>query len=84
MGYDAMQFACCCGQPPDRILEIGFTSDQSMVVHFWCSVCNRVGFMALSLDECRQQCPPPDAHSDMLVAAGDASFLQSVGIAASG
>jgi hypothetical protein len=80
MGYRAMQFACCCGAPPDRILEIGFTSDGNMVVHFWCSACNRVLFISLSLDECRQGCPPADTRADSLSAAVDADFLRSLGI----
>jgi hypothetical protein len=83
MGYRAMQFTCCCGQPPDRILEIGFTSEGNMVVHFWCSVCHRVFFISQSPDECRQQCPPADTRADSLSAAADARFLHSLGIAVS-
>jgi hypothetical protein len=81
MGYRAMQFACCCGDPPDRILEIGFTSDGKMAVHFWCSACRRVFYITQSLDECRRECPPPDTWADSLSAAEDARFLQSLGIA---
>jgi hypothetical protein len=84
MGYRAMQFACCCGQPPDQILEVGFTSDGMMVVHFWCSACKRVHFVSQSLDKCRRECPPPDTRADSLSAAGDARFLRSLGIAVSG
>ena len=84
MGYRAMQFACCCGDPPDQILEIGFTSDRMMVVHFWCSACHRVIYMAQSLEECWQECPPTDARADSLSAAEDERFLQSLGIAVSG
>jgi hypothetical protein len=83
MGYRAMQFACHCGQPPDRILEIGFTSEGNMVVHFWCSACQRVLFISQSLDECRQECPPADSQADSLSAAVDARFLRSMGIAVS-
>ena len=83
MGYRAMQFACRCGQPPDRILEIGFTSEAQLVVHFWCSNCQRVFYMSQALDECRLECPPPDAEADSRSAAEDARFLRSIGIAAS-
>jgi hypothetical protein len=83
MGYRAMQFACHCGQPPDRILEIGFTSEGNLVVHFWCSACNRVLFISQSLDECRRECPPADTRADSLSAAVDAHFLRSIGIAVS-
>ena len=82
MGYRAMQLDCYCGQAPDRILEIGFTSDRRMVVHYWCSSCSRVLFISQSLDECGQACPPPDTEAKMQFAAEDARFLQSLGIAA--
>ena len=81
MGYRAMQFACCCGEPPDQILEIGLTSDAKIVVHFWCSKCQRVFYMSRALDECRQECPPADTRADLLSAAEDAHFLRSLGIA---
>lgn len=84
MGYRAMQFACYCGQPPDRILEVGFTSDRHIVVHFWCSACSRVLFISRSLAECEKACPAPDAQAEARSAAEDARFLQSLGIAASG
>ena len=76
-----MQLACYCGEAPDRILEVGFTSDRNMVVHFWCSACNRVLFMSRSLDECDQACPPPDREAEIQSMAADARFLQSLGIA---
>ena len=50
------------------------------MVHFWCSVCQRVLYMCQSLEECRQECPPPDTRADSLSAAGDARFLRSLGI----
>ena len=81
MGYRAMQLACCCGQAPDRILEVGFTSDQHMVVHFWCSACSRVLFISQSLDACEHACPPPDTEADAHLKTEDARFLQSLGIA---
>ena len=83
MGYRAMQLACYCGQAPDRILEVGFTSDRNLVVHFWCSACNRVLFLSHSLEECTQACPTLDAPVQDRVAADDARFLQSLGIAES-
>jgi hypothetical protein len=55
-----------------------------MVVHFWCSTCNRVLFLSQSLDECALACPPPDAQAESQSAAEDARFLQSLGIAVSG
>jgi hypothetical protein len=83
MDYRAMQFTCHCGQTPDRILEIGFTSERHMVVHFWCAACSRVLFISQPLDECAQACPPPDTESETQSASEDARFLQSLGIAVS-
>jgi hypothetical protein len=84
MGYRTMHFACHCGQPPERILEIGFTSQRHMVVHFWCSACNRVLFISRPLEECELGCPPPDDEAETQSAAADARFLQSLGIAVPG
>jgi len=81
MGYRAMQLACYCGQAPDRILEVGFTSEGNMVVHFWCSACSRVLFTSKSLEECAKACPPPDVEAQKHSADADASFLHSLGIA---
>jgi hypothetical protein len=83
MDYRAMHFACYCGQTPDRILEIGFTSERHMVVHFWCAACNRVLFISRTLDECAQLCPPLDTETETQSASEDARFLQSLGIAVS-
>jgi hypothetical protein len=83
MGYRAIPLVCFCGDRPDRILEVGLTSDQAMVIHFWCSTCNRVLFVTKGLAECAQECPAPDAEDAPPQAAmDDARFLQSLGIAA--
>jgi hypothetical protein len=81
MEYRAMQLNCYCGQAPDRILEVGLTSDRHLVVHFWCSACSRVLFVSRTLDECEEACPAPDAETETQSAAEDARFLQSLGIA---
>jgi hypothetical protein len=74
-----MPLECYCGERPDQILEVGFTSDRHMVIHYWCSACNRVIFTSRSLDECREMCPEPD-EDPAIADARDASFLQSLGI----
>jgi hypothetical protein len=81
MGYRAMQLACYCGETPERILEVGFTSDRHVVVHFWCSACNRVLFTSHSLEECEQACPAPDGEVQAQSSAEDLRFLHSLGIA---
>ena len=83
MGYRAMQLNCYCGQAPDKILEVGFTSDRHLVVHFWCSACSRVLFISQPLEECAQLCPPLDTETETQSASDDARFLQSLGIAVS-
>ena len=82
MSYRALPLTCFCGEVPDRILEVGFTSDQHMVIHFWCSACKRVLFNSKTLDECAEECPPADKADLQLTAAADARFLESLGIAA--
>jgi len=83
MNYRAIQLACPCGEVPDRILEVGVTSDRRLVVHFWCSSCSRVLFVSRSLSECAEMCPSADPGSDPhMHSPEDAQFLQSIGIAA--
>jgi hypothetical protein len=81
MGYRALLLRCSCGEVPERILEVGLTSDRQIVVHFWCETCNRVFYMCKSLDECAVECPPPGEDAAMVAAAADARFLESLGIA---
>ena len=81
MNYRPLSLACYCGEVPDRILEVGFTSDRHMVVHFWCSSCNRVLFVSHTMEECEAHCPPPEeAATPAGSPEDDARFLQSIGI----
>ena len=81
MSYRALPLACYCGERPDRILEVGLTTEGSMVVHYWCASCSRVLFTSKPLAECLQECPPPDdTDAPPQVAAEDARFLQIMGI----
>jgi hypothetical protein len=83
MNYRPIPLSCYCGEAPDRILEVGFTSDRHMVIHFWCSSCSRVLFLSRTLDECEAACPPPDKAARSREAADDTRFLQSIGISMS-
>jgi hypothetical protein len=81
MSYRPLPLSCYCGEVPDRILEVGFTSEHHMVVHYWCSSCSRVLFVTKTLDECADACPPRDASDNPFDhASEDAQFLQSIGI----
>lgn len=82
MNYRAMPLECYCGQVPEQILEVGFTSDLHMVIHYWCSACNRVVFLSRTLQECRDLCPQP-SEDPSIAAADDARFLESLGIRSS-
>jgi len=75
-----MQFACPCGQAPDRILVVGFTSEGNLVVHYWCNACKRVLFDSKTPEECAAVRPPADVEAEKRSAQADASFLQSIGI----
>ena len=74
-----MPLECYCGQVPEQILEVGFTSDHNLVIHYWCSACKRVIYTSRPLDDCRTMCPRPE-EDPTLAAAEDAQFLQSLGI----
>jgi hypothetical protein len=80
MSYSPLPLVCYCGEVPDRILEVGFTSDRSMVIHYWCSACSRVLFVSKSLAECEDACPSADDTNSFGHSSEDARFLQSVGI----
>jgi hypothetical protein len=86
MSYQHAPLICECGEAPDRILEIGFTAEHELVVHFWCSGCNRVVYVSKTLADCWRDCPAPEAVTQLPVvhtadiAAADARFLQSIGI----
>jgi len=79
MNYRAMPLECYCGEVPEQILEVGFTSDRHLVIHYWCAACNRVVFLSRTLEECGNLCPLPDKDVS-LAAADDARFLESLGI----
>jgi hypothetical protein len=79
MSYRALPLECYCGEVPEQILEVGFTSEQHLVIHYWCAACKRVIFCTRTMEECRKLCPEPEKGSDE-AAAEDARFLQSMGI----
>lgn len=86
MSYHHLPLICECGEIPERILEIGLSSEHELVVHYWCSECRRSVCVAKALTECWRQCPEPDLTPKLLAAvpaaptAADAVFLQSMGI----
>ena len=79
MSYRALPLECYCGEVPEQILEVGFTSDQHLVIHYWCSACERVVFLSRTIEQCRGACPAPELD-ELDAASQDARFLQSIGI----
>jgi hypothetical protein len=73
MSYRHLSLSCACGQTPDRIVEVGFTDHHELVIHWWCSVCNRVVCVSRPLTECWKDCPEPEI-------VDDARFLQRIGV----
>jgi hypothetical protein len=90
MSYRHLPLTCECGEVPARILEIGFTAEHELVIHYWCSKCNRVVCVSKPLNECWRECPPrgfPQSVPRIAAPTGlvehtaeDARFLQSIGI----
>jgi hypothetical protein len=84
MSYRALPLECHCGEIPERILEVGFTSDRHVVIHYWCSSCKRVLYVSRTIEECGELCPEAEVEPAQIVpeeaAAHDAQFLQSMGI----
>lgn len=73
MSYRHLPLRCACGQTPDRIVEVGFTDDHELVIHWWCSECNRVVCASKPLTECWKECPKPEIVDDV-------RFLQRIGV----
>jgi hypothetical protein len=81
MSYRHLPLTCECGQIPARILEVGFTAEHELVIHYWCSQCKRVVCVSKPLAECWKDCPQPVAEEPVEdMASEDARFLHSIGV----
>jgi hypothetical protein len=90
MSYRHLPLTCKCGEVPARILEIGFTAQHELVIHYWCSECRRVVCVSKPFTECWRECPQPAAShpapgpvvptQPVDPTAEDARFLQSIGV----
>src|ERR1035441_1955878 len=49
MNHRHLSLRCQCGEIPDRIAEVGFTDEHSMVIHWWCTNCKKVVYVTKSL-----------------------------------
>jgi hypothetical protein len=88
MNYRHLALYCHCGEIPDRIAEVGFTDDHNLVIHWWCTQCQKVVYVAKSLTDCWRACPSPNHSLDHLLPKlipdahldEDAQFLRSIGV----
>ncbi|MGA2724161.1 MAG: hypothetical protein ABSG79_17345 [Bryobacteraceae bacterium] len=83
MTYRHMEMCCGCGEPPDRIDEVGFTDEHELVIHWWCLRCRRVVYVSKPLSDCWRDCPKPDVReeeAESVYQSADALFLQSIGV----
>ena len=51
MSYHRLELCCGCGEPPDRIDEVGFTDEHELVIHWWCLRCSKVVYVSKRLDD---------------------------------
>ena len=79
MSYRHLDLCCGCGEPPDRIDEVGLTEEHELVIHWWCLRCRKVVYVTKSLSDCWRDCPRSDVGKDEVESA-DAQFLQSIGV----
>lgn len=90
MNYRHLSLHCNCGEVPDRIAEVGFSEDHSLVIHWWCTRCQKVVYVAKSLTDCWRECPSPNYSLDLTlpkldldaIQDEDAEFLRSIGVRA--
>jgi hypothetical protein len=89
MSYRHLPLTCECGEVPARILEIGFTAEHELVIHYWCSACHRVVCVSKPFTECWRECPQPEVlqraprlatQTRTAESAEDSRFLQSIGV----
>ena len=88
MNYRHLSLHCDCGDVPERLVEVGFSEDHHLVVHWWCEKCERVVYISKPLTECWLECPGKDHSLDSVLAEwsgearedADAKFLHSMGV----
>ncbi len=88
MNYRHLPLACGdCGEIPEQIMEVGFTQDHQLVIHWWCGKCNRVVYLAKPLVDCWRECPREQESLDYRleelqkhIQDEDARFLKSLGV----
>jgi len=88
MNYRHLSLRCQCGEIPDRIAEVGLTDDHNLVIHWWCTRCQKVVYVSKPLTDCWRECPSAQQSlervlpgvSDDTYRDQDADFLRSIGV----
>ncbi|MBZ5723722.1 MAG: hypothetical protein LAP87_01890 [Acidobacteriia bacterium] len=90
MNYRHLALCCQCGTVPEHLDEVGFSDDHQLVIHWWCTACQRLVYTSKPLAECWRDCPNPASTLEAALqkleaayAAEDASFLRQMGVKAS-
>ena len=90
MNYRHLSLRCHCGEVPERIAEVGFSEDHSLVIHWWCTQCQKVVYVTKPLTDCWRECPSSEHSLDRVLPKADpdglleqdADFLRSCGVQA--
>ena len=90
MNYRHISLCCQCGEIPEQIAEVGFTDDHHLVIHWWCTRCQKVVYASKPLTDCWRECPSPNQSLDRVLPKlrpvdyeeEDAEFLRSIGVQA--
>ncbi|HUI55349.1 MAG TPA: hypothetical protein VLY04_10270 [Bryobacteraceae bacterium] len=88
MNYRHLALHCNCGEIPEHIAEVGFTEDHQLVVHWWCTQCQKLVYISKPLTDCWRECPTREQSLEYALprATGgtyekeDAAFLRSIGV----
>jgi hypothetical protein len=88
MNYRHLSLHCQCGEVPDRLAEVGFTDDHNLVIHWWCTHCEKVVYVSKPLTDGWRECPSPHHSLDNVLQdlrpesyeEQDAVFLRSIGV----
>ena len=85
MEYRKLPLSCECGAVPKRIMNVGLSTGQELVIHWVCPRCRRHVYAVKPLAECMQQCPTEASanlsNSNVIMdTPADRRFLHSIGV----
>lgn len=83
MNYKHLSLRCDCGEVPERLVEVGFSDDHHLVVHWWCEKCERIVYTTKPLTECWLECPAKDHSLDRVLAEWSTSAVNAAEVKSS-